>query len=64
LTEAIKRFGHKDAHYIGGLENAAETLRDHVNEGDLVITLGAGSVYRVGDKLVELLRDKASSQAV
>ena len=27
LTEAIARYGHKDAHYIGGLENAAQLIR-------------------------------------
>ncbi len=43
LTEAIKRFGHKDVHYIGALENAPTTLRDHVQPGDLVLTLGAGN---------------------
>jgi UDP-N-acetylmuramate-alanine ligase len=41
---------------VGAIENAAVMLRDTVREGDLVITLGAGSVNRVGDRLLELLR--------
>jgi UDP-N-acetylmuramate--alanine ligase len=58
LTEAVKRYGHKNAHYIGALNAAAETLRERVHEGDLVITLGAGPVYRVGEQLLALLRGR------
>jgi len=56
LTDAIKRYGHKSAHYVGALDHAAEVLRRQVREGDLVITLGAGPVYRAGEQLLELLR--------
>ncbi len=55
LTERIKSYGHKNAEYIGALEGAPEILREHVREGDLVITLGAGSVHRAGDQLLQLL---------
>jgi UDP-N-acetylmuramate--alanine ligase len=64
LTGAIKRFGHKDARYIGSLENAATTLRDHVQPGDLVITLGAGTVNRVSDQLLALLKGQSEATAV
>jgi len=59
LTNAIKRYGHKEASYIGGLENAATLLRDYVQPGDLVLTLGAGTVNRISDQLVGLLQEKA-----
>jgi len=64
LTGAIKRFGHKDARYIGSLENAATTLRDHVQPGDLVITLGAGTVNRISDQLLALLKGQSGATAV
>jgi len=57
LTNEIKRFGHKDVNYIGELENAAPALRERVQSGDLVLTLGAGTVNRVSDQLLNLLRD-------
>jgi UDP-N-acetylmuramate--alanine ligase len=56
LTEAIKRYGHKNATHIGPLEVAAEVLREQVRDGDLVITLGAGPVYRAGEQLLDLLK--------
>ena len=59
LTAAIKRFGHKDVNYIGPLENAPGLLRDVVQSGDLVVTLGAGTVNRVCDQLLGLLREKS-----
>ncbi|MGA9997727.1 MAG: UDP-N-acetylmuramate--L-alanine ligase [Pyrinomonadaceae bacterium] len=58
LTEAIKRFGHKNAHYIGTLDGSAEILRGQVSAGDLVVTLGAGTVYRAGEQLLKLLKEK------
>ena len=58
LTERIKSYGHKQAEYIGKLEGAAESLLSVVHEGDLVITLGAGSVHRSGDQLLALLKDR------
>ena len=64
LTEAIGRYGHKDAHYIGGLENAAQLIRERVQPGDMVITLGAGTVHRVGDQVLELLRDRGEAEKV
>jgi UDP-N-acetylmuramate--alanine ligase len=61
LTERIKSYGHKDAKYVGAVEDAAEVLRENVRAGDLVITLGAGTVYRVGDQLLELLRGRSDA---
>jgi UDP-N-acetylmuramate--alanine ligase len=56
LTGRITSYGHKNAEYVGAVENAADVLRLTVREGDLVITLGAGSVHRSGDRLLALLR--------
>src|ERR1043166_642822 len=61
LTGRIKSYGHKNAEYIGALEGAAESLHRTVREGDLVITLGAGSVHRSGDQLLQLLRNEEAS---
>jgi UDP-N-acetylmuramate--alanine ligase len=63
LTDAIQRYGHKDVHYIGGLEGAAQVVREHLQAGDMVITLGAGTVNRVGDQIVELLKGRAEANS-
>ena len=64
LTDAVKRFGHKDTRYIGSVENGAATLRDFVQPGDLVLTLGAGTVSRVSEQLLTLLRERSEAKAV
>jgi UDP-N-acetylmuramate--alanine ligase len=63
LTERIKSHGHKSAQYIGPLQGAARILQEQVRAGDLVITLGAGTVYRAGNRLLELLREQAALHA-
>ncbi len=55
LTENIKRYGHKDAAYIGDIDTAAEKVVEHLQPGDLVITLGAGTVTRLSDEILQIL---------
>lgn len=56
LTEKIRMFGHKNAHYIGDIETATEKVLEHLREGDLLITLGAGSVSKLSEQMVEALK--------
>jgi UDP-N-acetylmuramate--alanine ligase len=58
LAENIKRYGHKDANYIGSIETAAATVVPLLKEGDLVITLGAGNVTRLSDEILGLLGNR------
>jgi UDP-N-acetylmuramate--alanine ligase len=58
LVEAVRRFGHKDARHAGSVDDATRALFDEAREGDMVITLGAGNVYRAGERLVELLGER------
>ena len=55
LVEAIKRFGHRDVEYVGGLVNAPGRIREIAEEGDLVLTLGAGNVWQAGEELLKML---------
>ncbi|HMO81712.1 MAG TPA: UDP-N-acetylmuramate--L-alanine ligase [Pyrinomonadaceae bacterium] len=58
LAENIKKYGHKSASYIGALETAAATVAEQLQEGDLLITLGAGNVTRISDEILEILKGK------
>ncbi len=55
LYEEIRRHGHKDVRYAMNKKGAVRFLLDTVTPGDLVLTLSAGDVYRVGEMLVERL---------
>jgi UDP-N-acetylmuramate--alanine ligase len=56
LTDNIRKYGHKNATYIGDVETAAEKVYPILQAGDLVMTLGAGSVTRLSDEILEKLR--------
>ena len=52
LYEGIKEHGHKDVRYADNAQAVIATLLDTIAPGDLVLTLGAGDVYKVGEDLV------------
>ncbi len=56
LAKGIREHGHKDVTIVRGHEEALAKLREMVREGDMVITMGAGDVYKVGERLLEMLR--------
>ena len=56
LTDNIRKYGHKNANYIGDVDGAAAKVVSNLQAGDLVITLGAGSVTRLSDEILEKLR--------
>ena len=57
LTENIKKYGHKNAMYIGSVDTATEAVMPHLLENDLVITLGAGTVTRLSDEILAKLEE-------
>ena len=57
LTENIRKYGHKNATYIGDLENAADKVLPVLQENDLVVTLGAGTITRLSDEILEKLKN-------
>ncbi|MDB8794375.1 UDP-N-acetylmuramate--L-alanine ligase [Romboutsia sp. 1001216sp1] len=44
---------HVDVAYISKFEDIVDYLRDNVSSNDLVITAGAGPIYKVAEELVE-----------
>jgi len=64
LAEQVERFGHRHVEYIGGLAGAAARLKEIVQPGDLVLTLGAGNVYQAGDELLRILEEEPRSGEV
>jgi UDP-N-acetylmuramate--alanine ligase len=58
LFEGIREHGHKDVRYISDRQEIIQYLPTVITPGDLVITLGAGDIYRVGEDLIEELGRK------
>ncbi len=55
LSRGIKEHGHKDVTFSPTQENAQSTLLSILRPGDLVITLGAGDIHRLGVRLLDKL---------
>jgi UDP-N-acetylmuramate--alanine ligase len=53
LVESIQAHGHKDVRYVEGMEAAIGALGELVGSEDVVLTLGAGNVYQVGEGFLE-----------
>jgi UDP-N-acetylmuramate--alanine ligase len=61
LAENIRKFGHRSVTYIGDIDKAAERVVPELRSGDLVITLGAGSVTRLSEEILERLRGREAA---
>jgi UDP-N-acetylmuramate--alanine ligase len=58
LLEAMKQHGQRQAHHHSNLATLPADLCDFIEPGDLVLTLGAGSIVQIGEQLLELLERK------
>jgi UDP-N-acetylmuramate--alanine ligase len=56
LCEEIKAHGHKEVICMDGMESAIAYLKDVLRSGDLLLTLGAGDVWKVGEAVLKGLR--------
>jgi UDP-N-acetylmuramate--alanine ligase len=56
LYDGIKKHGHKDVTYLPDKDQAADFLAGILRKGDLMITLGAGDVWKIGELIMEKLR--------
>ncbi len=61
LLDKIIKSGKKDATYLKK-EEIVEYLKQMVRPGDLVLTLGAGDIYRIGEELLPHLQKQTISR--
>ncbi len=59
LAERMREFGHRSVELSGSMEAAVESALASANDGDLVLTLGAGNVWKAGELLLEKLKEKS-----
>jgi len=53
LYQSVKEKGHRNVFYSNGSDNLVSSVLNAVRPGDVVITLGAGNVWAVGEKIAE-----------
>ena len=52
LCEGIKAHGHKEVHYARDFDAAVSHLKQILKPGDILLSLGAGDVWKVGMKIL------------
>ena len=55
LMEGIRQHGQRHVQLVPGLVDLAEEVKPMVQGGDVVVTLGAGNICRVGEQLLAIL---------
>ncbi len=55
LCEGIRKNGHLDVSHSPDFDQALSMITQKMKKGDMILTLGAGDVYTLGEKLVGLI---------
>lgn len=63
IYEAIKEYGHRSVTYIKDKNAIAPYLKKNTKKGDLLITIGAGDIYKIGEKFIRLKGGKVLKNA-
>jgi len=59
IANAAKGFGHKHVHYIPDKRMVPEFLMKIKQTGDIIITMGAGDIWRFGEEFIKQLKAKS-----
>jgi len=53
IAEAAKKFGHKNVLYLKDKNDVPAKLAALKKDGDIIVTMGAGDIWKYGEKFVE-----------
>jgi len=62
LYRGLREHGHKHVRYLPDRDDIVQFLGETVKQGDIVITLGAGDINGVADRLLEQLRGREEEE--
>lgn len=58
IADAAKKFGHKNVFYLPDKKDIPAFLNEIKKENDIIITMGAGDIWKYGEQFVQLLKKK------
>lgn len=56
VAETTKKFGHKNVHYVADKKNIPSLLKEIKKDGDIIVTMGAGDIWKFGEEFVSMLK--------
>ncbi len=57
ITNAAKQYGHKDVHYVRDKKDIPAYLKKITRSGDIVITMGAGDIWKFGEEFLKAIKN-------
>jgi UDP-N-acetylmuramate--alanine ligase len=58
IADITKKLGHKNVYYVEDKNSIPAKLMELKENGDIIVTMGAGDIWKYGEKFVELLKAK------
>ena len=58
IANITKKFGHKNVHYVADKKNIPALLNEIKKDGDIIVTMGAGDIWKYGEQFVAMLNLK------
>lgn len=58
IASSAREFGHKEVFYIPKKEQVVPFLMESLKESDLVITIGAGDIYKIGEDIISTFKER------
>ncbi|MCR4417455.1 MAG: UDP-N-acetylmuramate--L-alanine ligase [Ignavibacteria bacterium] len=59
ITDAAEKFGHKNVIYIPDKKEIPDRLLQIVEPGDVVVTMGAGDIWKFGEEFINKLKSNS-----
>ncbi|GAB6282088.1 MAG: UDP-N-acetylmuramate--L-alanine ligase [Ignavibacterium sp.] len=57
IANAAKKFGHKNVFYVPDKNDIPNVLNKIKQDGDIIITMGAGDIWKYGEKFIDMLKE-------
>lgn len=58
IADITKKFGHKNVHYVADKKNIPALLNQIKKDGDIIVTMGAGDIWKYGEEFITMLNQK------
>jgi len=58
ISNITKKFGHKNVHYVQDKKDVPALLNEIKKDGDIIVTMGAGDIWKFGEEFVSMLSSK------
>jgi UDP-N-acetylmuramate--alanine ligase len=60
IADTAKTYGHRCVHYVQNKTDLPAKLKEIAEEGDIIVTMGAGDIYRYGEEFVNKMQKEKS----